>query len=170
MSSFNLSHPGTPHAAQSSARTSTHPPTAAATPAPQQPPAQAIPEMPPPEDFDIFPDLTRLLIRLQSTPTVTDPSSSTAKDADKPLEIADFIGEANGIKRKLARTREKVMQLPDMERSVREQEEEIAELEARIAEMRGRLGGLGGSDLFKHLGQEGVEKDKEREGDIRMTG
>lgn len=47
------------------------------------------------------------------------------------------------MKRKMQRVREKVMALPDIERSLEDQDEEIAELEGRIEMLKGRLRELG---------------------------
>ncbi|KAF2752128.1 hypothetical protein M011DRAFT_377417, partial [Sporormia fimetaria CBS 119925] len=103
------------------------------------------PSMPPPSDFDYIPDLERLLKRLTATPTApptSTPGPTSAKDKDGPLDPQQLVGEANAIRRKIQRAREKVLALPDVERSVEDQEEEIRELGARIERLKGVLRGL----------------------------
>jgi hypothetical protein len=98
--------------------------------------------MPAPAEFDIIPDLHKLLTRLTATPSLPLPASTpgaATKDANGPLEMKELAGEANAIKRKIQRARDKVMQLPDIERGLEDQEEEIEELEARIQKLKGAL-------------------------------
>jgi predicted RNase H-like nuclease (RuvC/YqgF family) len=59
------------------------------------------------------------------------------------------------MKRKLQKARAAAKELPDMERTVKEQEEEIRELEERIRMQRGVLEGLR---------EEGLRVGREREG------
>lgn len=151
-----MSGPGTP--LPLSARAS-QPPTGSATPA--LPPQPVLPAIPPPQDFDILPDLHKLLTRLTAPPAL--PASTpgqAAKDKDGPLEIQQLPAEANAIKRKIQRAREKVMVLPDIDRSVEDQQEEMEHLERNIAELKTALRNLG--QLHKQAEATG--------GDASMTG
>jgi hypothetical protein len=102
-----------------------------------------VPAIPPPADFDFIPDLHKLLTRL-TAPTSLPASTpgQAGKDKDGPIELQQLAGEANTIKRKIQRAREKVMALPDIDRSVQDQHEEIEDLEATIASLKGALRGL----------------------------
>ncbi|KAF2278290.1 uncharacterized protein EI97DRAFT_440788 [Westerdykella ornata] len=138
-----MSGPATPLAPHS-ARAS-QPPTGAATPAQTMHPSlPSVPAMPPPADFDFLPDLHRLLTRLTAPPSLpaATPSQQTS-DRDGPIEIQQLTAEANAIRRKILLARDKVMPLPDMDRTIEDQEEEIQYLEARIARLKSALQALG---------------------------
>lgn len=100
--------------------------------------------MPPPADFDFLPDLHRLLTRLTAPPSLpaATPSQQT-NDKDGPLEIQQLTAEANAIRRKILLARDKVMPLPDMDRTIEDQDEEIKHLEARITRLKTMLQALG---------------------------
>lgn len=140
-----MSGPATPHAPLS-ARASL-PPTGTATPALQLQSQPTAPGLPPPQAFDILPDLHVLLGRL--TKPAADPSAPTPtpgqhKDLDdQPLEIRELGTEAQKIKRKIEMARDKVMALPDIDRTIEDQEDEIEDLEGRIAKLKAALQRLG---------------------------
>jgi small-conductance mechanosensitive channel len=119
--------------------------------------------MPPPADFDILPDLHKLLTRLTAPPSLpasTPGPAAKDKDKDGPLEIQQLAAEANAIKRKIQRAREKVMALPDMDRSVEDQQEEIEDLETSISQLKAALRSLGQLQ----------NQEKAAGGDTSMTG
>jgi hypothetical protein len=128
---------------------------------------QSLPDSLSPDSIDAIPVLSALLSRLQ-TPTSTSSTSTTGdtpaapadsnpnkSDDDGPIAIKDFPKRMDSMKRKLQRARVAAKELPDIERTVKEQQEEIRELEERIRMQTGVLEGLRG---------EGVRVGAEREG------
>jgi hypothetical protein len=138
------------------------------TPAPPATPDSA--PLPPPQTFDFLPPLHALLSRLllpsgglkapasapgenATTATGTNPLSSPpapaeishdehAIDGTGHLDIQELAAASGAIKIRIQKARTAVKELPDVDRSIKEQEQEIAELEARIGKMREMLKGL----------------------------
>lgn len=137
---FRMSAPVTPHA-PTSARASL-PPTGSATPA--LPPQPTGPTIPPPGDFDVVPAIHSLLVRFNKSNTqVHDPNAPTDKSNDDAINSQQLVTETTKLKRKIEKTRDAVMELPDIDRTIEDQQEEIEYLEARIAKLKATLQGLG---------------------------
>jgi hypothetical protein len=141
---------------------------AAQTPAP--PPAPDAVQLPPPQTFDFLPPLHALLSRLLlpsgglQAPAPAPGETTTAATGANPLssppvpaeashdenaingtghlDIQELAAASGSIKVRIQKARAAVKELPDMDRSIKEQEQEIAELESRIEKMRGMLKGL----------------------------
>lgn len=69
--------------------------------------------------------------------------SSSSSSAEASIEIKDLPAHVYAVKQGIARAKEQVLTLPDIERSVDAQEAEISALKGRIAGLKGRLGELG---------------------------
>jgi hypothetical protein len=129
--------------------------------------SQSLPDALSPDAIDTIPMISSLLSRLQP-PTST---SSTAGDTPAPpadpnpnkpdefgpITIKEFPKRSDSMKRKLQKARVAAKELPDMERTVKEQEEEIRELEERIRMQR---------EVLESLKLEGVTVGREREGRV----
>ena len=100
------------------------------------------------DSLDTLPILSSLLSRLQNpaaaltsgSPSAASPSQLAAGTG--PLTIKDIPTATDGLKHKIQKARAQVKELPDMDRSIKDQEEEIRELEAKIARQREVLEGL----------------------------
>jgi hypothetical protein len=104
--------------------------------------------MPRPEDFDILPDLHKLIssvARPDNRDAHLDQSQtpSQAKGDGEKLRVEDVPEQAATVRGKIHRARAAVMALPDMDRSLEDQQEEMADLEAHIARLKATLHGLG---------------------------
>lgn len=126
---------------------------------PTLPPQPVAPALPPPADFDILPDLHKLLSRLINTAGQPPAQTLTPNgpSEDGPLEIQHLATAATALKLKISKARRAVMALPDIDRTTEDQEKEIEYLEARIAKHTAALHGLGKLTV-------------EENGDTSMTG
>ncbi|KAK0113680.1 hypothetical protein ONS95_013928 [Cadophora gregata] len=116
-----------------------------------------------PDSIDTLPVLSQILSRLQTpsstsgastagSPPAASPSQITSSTG--PLGIKDIPAATDGIKHKLQKARGLVKELPDMERSVKEQEEEMMALEERIGKQR---------KILEQLREAGLDIKRERE-------
>jgi hypothetical protein len=87
----------------------------------------------PPNAFDFLPDLHALLQRVFSD----------------ELDPKDVAHESNQIRLKIAKARNLVANLPDVDKSPEEQSAEIKILEERIAKQRAMLKGVAQLDVVK---------------------
>ena len=96
-----------------------------------------IPPFPPPQTFDILPEIYALIIRLQlPSSTTTDPSTLQANDSLSPK---DLPAAAVTVKLKIQKARAAVQALPDVGQTVEEQEREIKALESRNESLKERM-------------------------------
>jgi hypothetical protein len=96
-----------------------------------------VPPFPPPQTFDILPEIYALVARLQPpSNNPTDPSASQPADSLAPK---DLPAAAVPIKLKIQKARAAVQALPDVGRTVEEQEREIRALEMRNESLRLRV-------------------------------
>jgi hypothetical protein len=127
--------------------------------------SQSLPDSLSPDSIDTIPVLSSLLSRLQPPPSTSsttgdtpaapaDPSPNKSDD-DGHIAIKDFPKRTDSMKRKLQRARVAAKELPDIERTVKEQEEEIRALEERIRMQR---------EVLEALRGEGVRVGREKEG------
>jgi hypothetical protein len=99
--------------------------------------------------IDVLPVLSSLLSRLQVPQNQTGastagsppgPTSSATPSqlvsSTGPLTIKDIPAATDGLKHRLQKARVAVKELPDLNRSLKEQEEEIRELEDKITRQR----------------------------------
>ena len=92
---------------------------------------------PPPQTFDILPEIYALIVRLQLPSSApTDPSTSQTNDSLSPK---DLPAAAVTVKLKIQKARAAVQALPDVGRTVEEQEQEIKALESRNESLRERV-------------------------------
>lgn len=106
------------------------------------------PQLPPPQTFDILPQLHEILARIDHAPN--DPMQAATGDGDvvsyaelQPLEPKDLPNEVIAVKSKIRRALRGLEKLPDMDRTVEEQEEEIRMLEQKAAKQKEVLKKLG---------------------------
>ncbi len=116
------------------------------TPTPTPSTSTSTPAFPPPQSFDILPQIYDLVSRLPHVSLV--PQSSTSTNTSHPsitdpLDPKDLPQAAVPIKLKIQKAKAAVSALPDVERTIEEQEDEIQELQGRIGRLRGVLGELG---------------------------
>ncbi|KAG9243001.1 RNA polymerase II transcription mediator complex subunit 9-domain-containing protein [Calycina marina] len=90
-----------------------------------------------PDSIDTIPILATILAKLQPLQP-----SSAPSPAPNVISTRDLPGATDELKHKLQKARMQVKELPDIERSVKNQEEEIARLEERIGRQKEMLGRL----------------------------
>lgn len=132
-----------------------------------QPPPYTLPPNLTADSLDTLPVLSSLLTRLQ-TPSSTSGSPPAAAATPSqlasgtgPLTIKDIPTATDGLKHKIQKARAQVKELPDMDRSIRDQEEEIRELELKILRQR---------EVLEGLRDVGVAMKRERERETREGG
>ena len=121
-----------------------------------------IPPFPPPQTFDILPDIYALISRLQ--PLQASQPTNDSQPAIEPLALKDLPAAAVPIKQKIQRARVAVQSLPDVDRKVEQQEAEIKMLKTRIAMLQSRVDHLG------DRAAEGLERLKRENEDTVMQG
>ncbi|KAF7505525.1 hypothetical protein GJ744_000687 [Endocarpon pusillum] len=133
-------------------------------PAPSTPSTSTVP-FPPPQTFDILPQIYDLVTRLPHASLVAQTTTSTSTphpSITDPLDPKDLPQAAVPIKLKIQKARAAVSAMPDVGRSIEEQGDEIQELQKRIGRLRGVLGELGrrasegkrGGELVRGNGKE----------------
>ncbi|PVH88053.1 hypothetical protein DL98DRAFT_509558 [Cadophora sp. DSE1049] len=129
-----------------------------------------------PDSIDTLPVLSQILARLQTPSSTSGASTAGSPPAASPsqitsgtglLSIKDIPTATDGIKHKLQKARVLVKELPDMERSVKEQEEEMMELEERIRKQREILGQL--REVGLEIKREREMRERNRGGDAMET-
>lgn len=117
-----------------------------------------VPPFPPPQTFDILPEINALISRLHvpgsSSSNSTDPSTTDS------LAPKDLHAAAVPIKLKIQKAHAAVQALPDVGRTVEEQEREIRALERRNESLRERV---------QKLARLAGEARGEGHGDIAMS-
>ena len=104
-----------------------------------------------PDSIDTLPVLAEILSRLQNlspegttgvTPSATPSHSQGLLSSSGVISTKDLPTATDGLKHKLQKARGQVRELPDIQRSVKDQEEEIGRLEERIRKQKEVLEGL----------------------------
>ena len=101
-----------------------------------------------PDSIDTLPVLAEILSRLQNlssdTTTGATPSTTPSQGVASTgvITTKDLPTATDGLKHKLQKARGQVRELPDIQRSVKDQEEEIERLEERIRRQKEVLGQL----------------------------
>ncbi|KAF2764854.1 hypothetical protein EJ03DRAFT_355400 [Teratosphaeria nubilosa] len=106
-----------------------------------QPPSQQQQlNLPPPELFDILPQLHEILARIDHAPADGEQDSDDDLGAlynnKSPLDPKDLPAAVLPLKAQMRKAMKEIERLPDIDRSVEEQEEEIRELEERLRRQR----------------------------------
>jgi RNA polymerase II transcription mediator complex subunit 9 len=100
------------------------------------------PPFPPPQTFDILPQIYDLVSRLPSSLPPSTTSTTPQLPISDRLDPKDLPTAALPIKHKIQKARAAVSALPDVDRTIEEQEDEIRELEERIEKSRGMVAEL----------------------------
>lgn len=137
---------------------------------PPQPPLYTLPPGLTPDSLDTLPVLSALLSRLQNPSAISTsgspPSAATPSQIVAglgPLTIKDIPTATDGLKHKIQKARAQIKELPDMDRSIKDQEEEMRELKVKIARQKEVLEGL------RDMGLALKREREEREGHAMET-
>ncbi|EKD15083.1 uncharacterized protein L3040_003716 [Drepanopeziza brunnea f. sp. 'multigermtubi'] len=112
-----------------------------------------LPEGLTPDSIDTLTVLSSILSRVDLTsknptastagsPPAATPSQPPADLDHGPLTVRDLPAATDGLKHNLQKAKVLLKQLPDLERSIKEQEDEMRDLEAKVGEQKAVLAQL----------------------------
>ncbi|CAL3971780.1 hypothetical protein PZA11_005068 [Diplocarpon coronariae] len=137
---------------------------------PPPPSLMNLPEGLTPDSIDTLTILSSILARLQTPSGTSNLTASTAGSppaatpaqlsTEGPLTTKDIPAATDGLKHNLQKARVLVKDLPDVERSIKEQEAEIRGLEEKIRAQKGILEQLMGVGVSIKRDREQREKDR----------